>query len=118
MFPSPTRMFLTKGVGSHRHALTAFEFALCDADIEQQNLVYMSSILPPRCGVIAREAGIESLKPGDIIYLTVLRTAADGSKQTMKLPIKLGDASKVADADDAGSAQPSTGSAVPGSKLP
>jgi hypothetical protein len=30
MFPSPTRMFLTKGVGVHRHALTAFEFALRD----------------------------------------------------------------------------------------
>src|SRR5215471_9598025 len=39
MFPSPTRMFLTRGVGVHRHALTAFEFALRDADIEQQNLV-------------------------------------------------------------------------------
>jgi hypothetical protein len=57
MFPSPTRMFLTKGVGVHRYALTAFEFALRDADIEQQNLVYVSSILPPRCQVITREAG-------------------------------------------------------------
>jgi len=57
MFPSPKRMFLTKGVGVHRHALTAFEFALRDADIEQQNLVYVSSILPPRCEVVAREAG-------------------------------------------------------------
>ena len=38
MFPTPARMFLTKGVGVHRHALTAFEFALRDADIEQQNL--------------------------------------------------------------------------------
>jgi hypothetical protein len=28
MLPSPTRMFLNKGVGVHRHALTAFEFAL------------------------------------------------------------------------------------------
>ena len=52
MFLSPTRMFLTKGVGVHRHALTAFEFALRDADIEQQNLVYVSSILPPRCEVL------------------------------------------------------------------
>ena len=39
MLPSPTRMFLTKGVGVHRHSLAAFEFALRDADIEQQNLV-------------------------------------------------------------------------------
>ena len=36
MFPTPTRMFLTKGVGVRRHALTAFEFALRDADIEQK----------------------------------------------------------------------------------
>src|SRR5947199_10577085 len=57
MFPSPTRMFLTRGVGVHRHALTAFEFALRDADIEQQNLVYVSSILPPRCEVIAAKSG-------------------------------------------------------------
>jgi len=27
-------MFLTKGVGVHRHALTAFELAPRDADIE------------------------------------------------------------------------------------
>ena len=74
MFPSPTRMFLTKGVGVHRHALTAFEFALRDADIEQQNLVYVSSILPPRCEVIAREVGIESLKPGDITFCVLARS--------------------------------------------
>ena len=64
MFPTPTRMFLTKGVGVHRHALTAFEFALRDADIEQQNLVYVSSILPPHCDVITRKSGVESLRPG------------------------------------------------------
>jgi arginine decarboxylase len=74
MFPSPTRMFLTKGVGVHRHALTAFEFALRDADIEQQNLVYVSSILPPRCEVVAREAGVELLRPGDITFCVLARS--------------------------------------------
>jgi len=64
------------------------------------------------------QSELESLKPGDVIYLTVLRTAADGSKQTMKLPIKLGDASKVADADDPTGAQPSASSAVPRPKVP
>jgi arginine decarboxylase len=73
MFPSPTRMFLTKGVGVHRHALTAFEFALRDADIEQQNLVYVSSILPPKCEVISRETGIDFLKPGDITFCVLAR---------------------------------------------
>jgi arginine decarboxylase len=66
-------MFLTKGVGVHRHALTAFEFALRDADIEQQNLVYVSSILPPHCEVIAREAGVELLRPGDITFCVLAR---------------------------------------------
>jgi arginine decarboxylase len=73
MFPSPTRVFLTKGVGMHRHALTAFEFALRDADIEQQNLVYVSSILPPHCQVISRETGVEQLKPGDITFCVMAR---------------------------------------------
>ena len=74
MFPGPTRMFLTKGVGVHRHALTAFELALRDADIEQQNLVYVSSILPPHCEVITREAGVEMLKPGDITFCVMARS--------------------------------------------
>ena len=74
MFPSPTRMFLTKGVGVHRHALTAFEFALRDADIEQQNLVYVSSILPPHCEVITREAGVDLLRPGDITFCVLARS--------------------------------------------
>jgi arginine decarboxylase len=73
VFPSPKRVFLTKGVGVHRHALTAFEFALRDADIEQQNLVYVSSILPPRCEVIHRDEGVEALKPGDITFCVMAR---------------------------------------------
>ena len=76
MFPSPTRMFLTRGVGVHRYALTAFEFALRDADIEQQNLVYVSSILPPRCQVISREEGVELLRPGDITFCVLARSGA------------------------------------------
>lgn len=77
MFPSPKRMFLTRGVGVHRHALTAFEFALRDADIEQQNLVYVSSILPPGCQVVSREAGVELLKPGDITFCVMARSESN-----------------------------------------
>jgi len=50
-------MFLTSGVGVHRRALAAFEFALRDAGIERQNLVYVSSIVPPHCEVIAHKRG-------------------------------------------------------------
>src|SRR3974390_854526 len=74
MFPSPKRMFLTKGIGVHRHALTAFECAWRDADIEQQNLVYVSSILPPRCEAITRETGVELLRPGDITFCVLARS--------------------------------------------
>lgn len=35
MFPIPQCAFLTRGVGTHRHQLTAFEYALRDADIDR-----------------------------------------------------------------------------------
>ena len=73
MFPTPARVFLTRGLGVHRHALTAFELALRDADIEQQNLVYVSSILPPGCQLIQREEGVTALRPGDITFCVMAR---------------------------------------------
>ena len=77
MFPTPSRMFLTKGVGVHRHALTAFEFALRDAHIQRQNLVYVSSILPPRCEVISAGEGARLLKAGDITFCVMARSETD-----------------------------------------
>src|SRR5262249_11393625 len=74
MFPSPTRMFLTKGVGVHRYALTAFEFALRNADIAQQSLGYVSSITPSLCEAISREEGVELLKLGDITFCVMARS--------------------------------------------
>jgi len=44
----PTRVFFTKGVGSHRDELRSFELALKDAGIEKLNLVHVSSIFPPK----------------------------------------------------------------------
>jgi arginine decarboxylase len=73
MFPIATSVFLTKGIGVHRHQLTAFEFALRDADIEQQNLVSISSILPPRCKLISREEGVATLRPGEITFSVLAR---------------------------------------------
>ncbi len=61
MLPIPKRVFLTRGVGAHRHQLSAFEYALRDADIEQQNLVSVSSILPPQCELVPRSTGILAL---------------------------------------------------------
>lgn len=73
MFPVPKRVFLTRGVGAHRHQLSAFEYALRDADIEQQNLVSVSSILPPQCELVPRDLGIAALSPGELTFCVMAR---------------------------------------------
>jgi pyruvoyl-dependent arginine decarboxylase len=73
MFPIPKRVFLTRGTGRHRHQLTAFEHALRDADIEQRNLVTVSSILPPHCELITSSAGIAAVSPGEITFCVLAR---------------------------------------------
>jgi arginine decarboxylase len=74
MFPVPTSFFLTEGIGVHRERLTAFELALRDADIEQQNLVTVSSILPPGCIEMERSSGVATLQPGEITFSVMART--------------------------------------------
>jgi arginine decarboxylase len=73
MFPIPRRVFLTRGIGTHRQQLSAFEYALRDADIEQQNLVSVSSILPPLCELTPRNAGVAELSPGEITFCVMAR---------------------------------------------
>ncbi len=70
---TPRRIFFTKGVGYHRNKLQSFELALRDAGIEKCNLVYVSSIFPPDCKIISREAGIKALKPGQITFAVLAR---------------------------------------------
>jgi len=64
----PKKIFLTKGVGSHREELHSFELALRDAGIEKCNLVQVSSIMPPGCRLITRPQGLQEIKPGAITY--------------------------------------------------
>ena len=73
----PARVFLTKGVGRHRYQLKSFEEALRQAGVAQQNLVQVSSILPPKCKIIARENGLKSLVPGQITYCVMARSDTD-----------------------------------------
>src|ERR1044072_3583400 len=73
----PKRYFLTQGIGVHRERLTAFELALRDADIEQQNLVSISSILPPGCAEIQRQEGEATLQPGEITFSVLARSETD-----------------------------------------
>ena len=70
----PAKVFLTKGVGRHRYQLKSFEEALRQAGVAQQNLVQVSSILPPKCKIITRENGLKSLVPGQISYCVMARS--------------------------------------------
>jgi arginine decarboxylase len=51
----PQEIFFTKGVGIHKDRLASFELALRKAGIERCNLVYVSSIFPPKCKQIYLE---------------------------------------------------------------
>ena len=69
----PTKVFLTKGVGRHKYQLKSFEQALQKAGVAQQNLVQVSSILPPKCKVISCESGLKKLVPGEMCYCVMAR---------------------------------------------
>lgn len=88
MFPLPQCVFFTRGVGVHRHQLTAFEYALREADIEQQNLVTVSSILPSGCDVIEPEIGIASLRAGEITFCVMAR--AETSEPGRRISASIG----------------------------
>ena len=67
----PKRIFLTKGVGTHRERLTSFELALRDAGIAAHNLVRVSSIFPPNCKLISRKDGLKYLSAGEVVFAVV-----------------------------------------------
>ena len=71
---APSKVFLTKGVGRHRYQLKSFEEALRQAGGAQQNLVQVSSILPPKCKIITRANGLKSMVPGQISYCVMARS--------------------------------------------
>lgn len=63
-----TKMFFTRGVGRHPHNLESFELALRSAGIAHLNLVKVSSIFPPNCKIVSRQAGLKQLEPGEITF--------------------------------------------------
>lgn len=73
----PNAFFLTKGVGRSKEHLASFELALRDAGISAQNLVTVSSIVPPGCKQIPRDAGTKALSPGEITFCVMARNATD-----------------------------------------
>ncbi|OGW74987.1 MAG: arginine decarboxylase, pyruvoyl-dependent [Omnitrophica bacterium RBG_13_46_9] len=72
----PKKMFLTKGVGTHKEELRSFELALRDAGTEKCNLVTVSSILPPECKIISRNEGIKELVPGMLTFVVLARCSS------------------------------------------
>ncbi len=70
----PTSVFLTKGVGRHKYRLKSFEEALRQAEVAHLNLVQVSSILPPKCRIISKKAGISKLSPGQIGFCVMARS--------------------------------------------
>lgn len=73
----PKSMFFTNGVGTHKDELRSFELALRDAGIEKCNLVYVSSILPPKCKIISKREGLKRLKPGQINFCVMARAGSN-----------------------------------------
>jgi len=74
---TPTKFFLTKGVGTHKDYLASFELALRDAGIAHFNLVSVSSILPPGCKKVTVNKGLEMLQPGEIVFVVMARNATN-----------------------------------------
>lgn len=73
----PKKIFLTKGVGIHKEKLSSFELALRDAEIAPFNIVRVSSIYPPYCKLISREAGLKYLTPGQILHVVISENATN-----------------------------------------
>ncbi len=73
----PSKIFFTKGVGSHKDELHSFERALRDAGIEKFNLVQVSSIFAPGCKMVSKAQGLKSLTPGSIVYVVMSRACTN-----------------------------------------
>jgi len=73
----PTKVFFTKGVGTHKEELRSYELALRDAGIEKCNLVHVSSIFPPGCKILPKNEGIKELIPGMITYCVIAKCSSN-----------------------------------------
>lgn len=73
----PSKVFFVTGLGIHRHKLASFEAALRSSGIAHFNLVYVSSILPPRCEMVSKDEGLKCLNPGQIVYCVMARSETD-----------------------------------------
>jgi len=84
-----TKVFLTKGVGVHKDKLASFELALREAGIEKCNLVYVSSIFPPKAKIISKEKGCCELHPGQITFCVMARIETNEPNRLVSASIGL-----------------------------
>jgi len=85
----PQKVFFTNGVGVHKDKLASFEAALREAGIEKCNLVYVSSILPPKCKIVTKEAGLKILKPGQITFCVMSRNETEEPNRVISAAVGL-----------------------------
>lgn len=85
----PNKMFFTKGVGHHRNKLQSFEVALRSAGIEKYNLVTISSIFPPDCKIISKTQGLNTLQPGQVIFVVMARESTNEPNRLIAASIGL-----------------------------
>jgi len=85
----PSSIFFTKGVGVHKDHLASFELALRKAGIEKCNLVYVSSIFPPKCKQVSRSEGLKKLLPGGITFCVMARNDTNEPNRLVSAAIGL-----------------------------
>ncbi|AIF84191.1 arginine decarboxylase [Candidatus Nitrososphaera evergladensis SR1] len=85
----PKMMFFTKGKGIHKDNLTSFELALRDAEIADLNLVAVSSIKPPHCKITSTKEGRTHLRPGQIVFTIMARSATNEPNRLIAASIGL-----------------------------
>ena len=78
---------MTNGAGTHKDYLASFELALREADLEQFNLVSVSSILPPGCKRISKTKGLEFLSPGEVVFIVLARNASNEPNRLLSASI-------------------------------
>jgi arginine decarboxylase len=86
---TPSKMFLTKGVGVHKDRLASFELALRQAGIQKCNLVTVSSIMPPKCKIVPRTKGEKLLQAGQVVFCVMARSETNEPNRLVSAAIGL-----------------------------
>src|SRR2546425_8289035 len=109
MLPIPTRFFVTSGRAASKVSdLNAFDAALTDAGLSEQNLVYVSSVLP----VNIRQVKWQELPMGAITHC-VLAQQRGGEGEMISAGIAFGFRDDGRGGDVAGGGMKGTGRAPP-----